>query len=150
MSKGVLLGATVAALALGLATRPARADFSACASAIEAKDIHQQIDLYTICLKRGGLVDTDVAGAFTNRGDDYWRLGEIDKALQDFTWAIQYDPNWPVAYEARARILASRGQCPQALADLRVAVRLAPRHPDVLASKAQVDAACPAPAKPPG
>ncbi len=150
MSKAILLGAAVTALALGLAARPAHADFSACASAFEAKDLHQQIDLYTICLKRGGLVATDVAGAFTNRGNDYWRLGEVDKALQDFTWAIQYDPNWPIAYEDRARILASRGQCPQALADLRVAVRLAPRHPDVLASKTQVDAACPSPANAPG
>ena len=150
MSKAILLGAAVTALALGLATRPARADFSACASAFEAKDLHQQIDLYTICLKHGGLVATDVAGALTNRGSDYWRLGEIDKAVQDFTWAIQYDPSWPVAYEDRAMILASRGQCPQALADLRLAVRLAPRHPGVLASKAQVEAACSAPAKSPG
>ena len=107
----------VAAAGLACTPMPARADFSACESALQAKDVHQQIALYSSCLKRGGLVATDIAGAFNNRGVDYRRIGDTDAALQDFTSSIQYDPNWPTAYVNRSYIEASRGKCEEALAD---------------------------------
>src|SRR5665213_772363 len=82
MSKTNVLFVVLAALTLAWAPMPARADFSACGSAYAAKDPHQQIDLYTNCLKHGGLMRTDVAGAFTNRGYVYYQLAEMEKALK--------------------------------------------------------------------
>lgn len=130
------------------AASPAYADFSACASAFEAKDQHQKIDLYTSCLKHGGLASTDVAGAFNNRGIAYENLGEIDKALQDYISATQYDPGWPNFRMNRARAEARKGQCPEALADLKALQKMAPHRKEFEAIVAQIQTACPVDSKP--
>jgi tetratricopeptide (TPR) repeat protein len=140
---GVLLA--VAALA----AKPARADFSACSAALAAKDPHQQIDLYTGCLKHGGLTSTDVAGAFNNRGVGYEQVGEPDKALEDFTSAIQYYPGWALPRANRAGIEASRGRCADAMADIEVALKLERGNKQMLAEKARLAANCPIESKPP-
>ena len=141
--------AGILALAL-LATgaRPARADFSACESAFQAKDVHQQIVLYTGCLKHGGLTGTDVSSAFNNRGVAYEQIGEIDKAFADFTAAIQYDPNWPRAYENRAFIEAGRGKCDEAQADISHALKLAPHEKQYLDARDKLAGSCPIAPKP--
>jgi tetratricopeptide (TPR) repeat protein len=141
----------ISAVAAGLAVlpAPARADFSACAAAYASKDPHQQIDLYTTCLKHGGLVSTDVAGAFTNRGVAYAHIGDLDKALADFSAAIQYDPGWPLPYSNRAGLEAGRGQCAAALADMDAALKYAPHRKEFLEERARIQAGCPIAAKPP-
>ncbi len=68
MSRTIGFAGALALSLLALGSRPAHADFSACAAAYEAKDLHQKIDLYTSCLKHGGISSTDIAGAFNNRG----------------------------------------------------------------------------------
>ncbi len=139
------------AVALGLAllatgTRPARADFSACASALDATDPHQRISLYTTCLKHGGVPATDVSSAFNNRGVAYEEIGEVEKALQDFNAAIQYDPNWPNAYLGRAGIESGRGLCKEAVADIDKAIKMGPPRAPFLNRKAWVLATCADPA----
>ena len=141
----------VAAAATGLAwaPMPAHADFSACESAYASKDPQKQIELYTSCLKHGGLMKTDVAGALTNRGYVYYQLGELDKALADFTSAIQYDPNWPTAYMDRAYIEAGRGQCAEAQADIKAALKVAPHEKRYLDARERLAASCPTVSKTP-
>ena len=139
----------IAMAVLVCAPAPAHADFSACAAAFEAKDPHQQIDLYTSCLKHGGLGSTDVAGAFNNRGALYARLGDADHALQDYTSAIQYYSDWALPYGNRAGIEAGRGQCAQALGDMSKALKLEPRNKQLLEEKARIEASCPIISRPP-
>lgn len=127
---------------------PARADFSACASAYEAKDPRQQIDLYTTCLKRGGLMATDVAGAFNNRGVVHENLGEIDLALQDYISATQYDPSWPNFRLNRARAEVRLGQCAPALTDMKLALKMAPHRKEFLETNDRITATCPVDPKP--
>ncbi len=148
MSRGLaLIGMIVAGIVC--LSSPARADFSACASAYESKDLHQQIDLYTSCLKHGGLAGGDVAGAFNNRGIAYEQLGETDKALQDFIWATQYDPNWPAFRRNRAATEAQLGKCPEALADIDLALKLSPHNKALADEKARIVSGCPIISKPP-
>ena len=149
MLKALILVGGMALLALGCTATPSRADFSACASAYEAKDLHQQIDLYTTCLKHGGLPGDALAGAFNNRGIAYQRLGETDKALQDFIWATQYDPNWPQFRVNRAYGEAQLGKCPEALADIDIALKLSPHNKALVEDKARLVAGCPIVPKPP-
>ena len=149
MIRFVAMLSVVAALGATVFAGPAHADFSACAAAYAAKDPHQQIDLYTNCLKHGGLMRTDVAGAFTNRGYVYYQLGELDKALADFTSAIQYDPNWPTAYMDRAYIEAGRGQCAEAQADIKAALKVAPHEKRYLDARERLAASCPTVSKTP-
>ncbi len=146
MIKFLIPIAAVAAAGLACAPMPARADFSACGSALDAKDPHQQISLYSICLKHGGIPATDVSSAFNNRAVAYEQVGQIDKAFQDFTSAIQYDPNWPNPYVGRAGIESGRGRCKEAVADLDKALKLDPRRAPFLNRAAWVLATCDDPA----
>jgi tetratricopeptide (TPR) repeat protein len=149
MSRSVIIIAAIAACALASRPAPARADFSACSSAYAASDPHKQIELYTICLKHGGLTGTDVAGAFNNRGIAHEHLGEIDLALQDFISATQYDPNWPAFRANRARAEARKGQCAQAMADIDAALKFAPHREQLHEEKDHIAANCPVAPKPP-
>ena len=146
----VLPGAVAALSLAALAPSTARADFSACEGAYQANDPHQQIDLYTNCLKHGGLMRTDVAGAFNNRGIAHERLGEIDLALQDFISATQYDPNWPQFRINRASVEARLGQCAAAQADMDAVLKMAPRNKAYAERRAQIQMTCPILSKPAG
>jgi tetratricopeptide (TPR) repeat protein len=141
-----LIAALAFLAALGLAG-PALADFSACASAYSASDAKQQVDLYTICITKSGVTGADRAGAFNNRGLAYLRLGEDDKALQDFSWSIEADPNWGTAYVNRGRMYERRQDWAHALADLDKAGRLSPipARAEALQAEAQLLAGCPDP-----
>jgi tetratricopeptide (TPR) repeat protein len=144
-----LLVPAVAIAAGFLAWSPARADFSACASAIQASDPQKKVELYTICLKRGGLMATDAAGALNNRGIAYEHLGQTDQALQDFVSATQYDPSWPDFRFNRASAEAQKGQCAQALADMKLALKMAPHRKQYIEANERLTASCPVASKPP-
>ncbi len=148
MLRALTSALVIAVAALACAPAPARADFSACGSAYAANDPHKQIELYSICLKRGGLMSTDVAGALNNRGIAYEQTGETDKALQDFVLATQYDPSWPDFRFNRARGEAQKGQCTQALSDINTALKMAPHRQQFLEFKDRLAASCPIVSKP--
>lgn len=139
----------LAALLLVLQAQPARADFSSCASAYTASDPQKQIDLYTICLKKGGLMAGDVAGALNNRGIAYEHLGQTDQALQDFILATQYDPAFPEFRANRAGAEARKGQCAQALADMKLLLKMAPHRKQFIELNDRVTTSCPIDPKPP-
>ena len=148
MNKRLVALLTIVAGGVACAPVVAHADFSACASAFEAKDPQQQIALYTSCLKHGGLASTDVAGAFNNRGAIYAGLGDAGHALQDYTSAIQYYPGWALPYANRARVEAPRGLCAQAQGDISKALKLEPHNKQMLEEKARIEASCPSISKP--
>lgn len=139
---------TLIALAMLGAANPAFADFSACDAALGTDDPHKQIDLYTICLTKGGLGLTDMSGALTNRGVAYHQIGENDKALQDYTWAIEDDPNWGTAYIDRGDLYMQRGECVKAAADFEKAVKvsIASLRAPALNDEAWLYTTCPDPA----
>ena len=150
MTRTIALLGAIAALSLALQPTAAHADMSACGSAYTSKDPQKQIELYTLCLKHGGLVSTDIAGAFNNRGVAYEALGQIDNARQDFAQAVKYDPGWVQFRLNLASTEAQQGKCAEALADLKVALKLAPHRKEVLELKDRLAERCPAPANPPG
>ena len=120
--------AKLAGAAIGLAVvcsaGSAWADFSACDGGLRADTPEQKIKLYTLCIDKGGLPIVERAGAYNNRGNAYEQLGDVDKALQDFSWAIESDPNWPTSYLNRGGIYQSRGEWAKARADLDKAVQV--------------------------
>ncbi len=120
-----LLAALSFVVGLGCASG-ALADFSACDSAFRAHDSQQEITLWTSCLIKGGLPLQDRAGAFNNRGVAYERIGETDKAFNDFTWAIEADPRWATAYANRANIYVHRHEWAKAKADFEQGISVGP------------------------
>ncbi len=120
-----LLAALSFVVGLGYASG-ALADFSACDSAFRAHDSQQEITLWTSCLIKGGLPLQDRAGAFNNRGVAYERIGETDKAFNDFTWAIEADPRWATAYANRANVYMHRREWAKARADFEQGISVGP------------------------
>lgn len=58
------------------------------------------------------------------RGRAYWVVGNLNKAFDDFSAAIQLQPTSAIAYYYRARIYARYGQHDTAMADARKAMSL--------------------------
>ncbi len=112
------------ALALSMAAKPARADFSGCDTAIHTSDPREQVRLYTLCINSEG--GGNRAGGYNNRGVAYDQLGEVDNALSDFTNSIANDSKWATPYINRGRIYLARGERDKAEADFDRALKLQP------------------------
>jgi tetratricopeptide (TPR) repeat protein len=112
----------VAALAVA---GSAKADFSACESGYQERDLHEKIRLYTICITKGGLGRTDRAGALVNRGVAHETLGEYDQAFADFDRSIAENPDGGWGHLNRGQLHAARGQWTLARDDFETAGRIA-------------------------
>lgn len=71
--------------------------------------------------------DTDaLARAFFNRGRAWVARGDIQRAIQDLTQAIHFDPDHADAYNDRGTAFAAQGQYDRAIEDFAQAIRLDP------------------------
>jgi tetratricopeptide (TPR) repeat protein len=68
-----------------------------------------------------------MAVAWTNRGQTYRGLGQLDKALADCSKAIDLDPKLAIAWCSRGAVYLGLGQLDKALADCSKAIELGPR-----------------------
>ena len=68
------------------------------------------------------------AEAYNTRGAAYARTGDFDKAIGDFTTAVQIDPNNAAAYTNRALAYRQTGRNDLALADFNHALQSNPNH----------------------
>ena len=85
-----------------------------------------------LVLARSG--GSDVAG-YTNRGVRYARNKEYEKAIWEFTKAIEAQPDNPKNYENRAMAYRLSGKPAQALGDLSKIIELRPKDADAYAAK---------------
>ena len=71
--------------------------------------------------------------AYHNRGDAYGLKGDIDRAISDYTKAIELNPNYAPAYNSRARAYTRKGDYVRAVDDATKAGeltrKLRPRAP---------------------
>jgi tetratricopeptide (TPR) repeat protein len=68
--------------------------------------------------------DPNDVTAYHNRAIAYGLTGDIDRAIADYTKAIEIGPNNAAAYEHRGRAYASKGDYTKALADVMKASEL--------------------------
>jgi lipoprotein NlpI len=68
------------------------------------------------------------ANAYYNRGYEYWRKDEYDRAIADYSEAIRLDPSLTEAYNNRALSLYETGEYNRALPDYEKALQLDPKH----------------------
>jgi len=62
------------------------------------------------------------------RGRDAMEVGDTQAALDHFSALIDHSPDFAEAYNARAMVFYGEGDYGQAMADIRDALRLNPRH----------------------
>jgi tetratricopeptide (TPR) repeat protein len=69
---------------------------------------------------------SETANAYMERGNAYQNLNQTDKALSDWSRAIELDANFAAAFTARATYYRVSGDPAKALPDLNRSVELAP------------------------
>jgi tetratricopeptide (TPR) repeat protein len=89
--------------------------------------------------------DPNDATAYHNRAVAYGANGEIDRAIADYTKAIELTPDNAAAYDNRGRAYASKGDYTHAIADVTKASELVAKAtaPGVVAPRPPAAAAIP-------
>ena len=106
-------------------------DQSACNAGDKASDPLRKIDFYSRCLRFAPLDGETASVIFIKRGVAYTQIGDLDKALQDFTSAIKFDPEEPASYSDRAAIERTKGRYAETIADLEQAHHFRPSDSDM-------------------
>ena len=66
----------------------------------------------------------DLPVAYNNRGNAYFRKGEVDNAIKDLTTAIELNPVYATAYYNRGTAYKEKGELDNAIKDLTTAIEL--------------------------
>jgi lipoprotein NlpI len=80
----------------------------------------------TALIQSGQETDTNMAIAFTNRGNDYRHKGEYDRAIQDFDQALKLNPNYINALVRRGDAYSSKHDYDHAVQDFDQALKIDP------------------------
>jgi tetratricopeptide (TPR) repeat protein len=110
---------TILAASLGLVATAALADSKS--DCLDSKDHDLRIKGCSVLLQRN---PKDVI-AYYNRGDAYGLKGDLDRAILDYTKAIELNPNYAPAYNGRGRAYTGKGDYAHAVADVTKGSELA-------------------------
>jgi tetratricopeptide (TPR) repeat protein len=141
----VLLGTLLLLAGCGTA---ASDPYAAAERAYEAGNYERAIELYTEAIPGSSKPEL-----FTNRGNCYWELGNVDAALEDYQGAIdrildltgdQKHPTLADPHFNRGYAYESTGRYREAIADYEQALRCDASYPEVKNNLAWVLATCPA------
>jgi tetratricopeptide (TPR) repeat protein len=111
---------STAALAESLWLESATALADKKSDCLNSKDHYLRIDACSAMIQRN---PKDVV-AYHNRGDAYGLMGDIDRAIADYTKAIDLNPNYAPAYYSRGRAYTRKGDYIRAVADVTKAGEL--------------------------
>jgi tetratricopeptide (TPR) repeat protein len=71
--------------------------------------------------------DSEPSMAYNNRGYSWFRQHDLERAIADFTRAVQLNPKLLLAYHNRSMACEMKGDAARALADLNEVIRLDPK-----------------------
>ena len=86
------------------------------------------IEFFTFVIEAGNISKRDLAHAFYSRGNSFYYLGELERAIQEFSRALVLDPENANAYYNRANAYADLGEHGAAVEDYSAAIWLEPDH----------------------
>lgn len=84
---------------------------------------------------QSGVQGSNLAIAYTNRGIAFDARNDIDRAIIDFSKAIQIMPDYSIAYYNRGVAYSETGDLDRAIADFDRAIQLDPDDPDAYDSR---------------
>lgn len=86
------------------------------------------LGFFTAISPASGQSSNTNAVTYYNRGLEFQRKGNIDKAIADYTQAIRHDPSYTQAYNYRGFAYYNKNEYDRAIADFSLAIRLAPKN----------------------
>jgi len=92
------------------------------------------ITLWTHCIR----IDNQAPVAYYNRAVIHHRNGEIDKALADYSGAIESNPDYFEAYNNRGLIYEKMGCIDKAISDYNMSILLEPNEADAYFNRANL------------
>jgi tetratricopeptide (TPR) repeat protein len=122
------VASVVVAVILAGPVPPAAADNVA--DCVQSADPAQSISGCTKAIACRGGKGRDVAWAHNNRGGAYANKGDFDRAIADYTRAIDLKPDYAVAYYNRGFSYRHKGDDDRAIADWSKALALKPDFAD--------------------
>lgn len=109
--RGLLLGATLIVVALGLLT------WQKCGIWSDSVTLYDEVCRWY----------PRVPAAFQHRGQVLAERREYERAIADFTYSLKLNPKFTAAYNSRGNIYFSRGEKALAYKDFLIAVKFGPR-----------------------
>jgi tetratricopeptide (TPR) repeat protein len=116
---------STAALAEGLWLESTAALVDKKSDCLDSKDRDVRIEGCSAIIQH----DPNDVVAYRNRGDAYRLRGDIDRAISDYSKAIELNPNYAPAYNGRGRAYISKGDYVHAVADVTKAGELTRKGP---------------------
>lgn len=86
------------------------------------------IGYYTGVIEFGGGTKAELGNAFYNRGNAFYYLGVLEKAIEDYSRAIVLNPDQAEIFYNRANSYADLGDHERAIEDYSQAIRLKPNY----------------------
>ena len=105
-----------------------RIDPAPCVAAAAANDDDRIIGLCGALLDNEKTDKADRIKALVARGGAFARKDMTDRAIADYTVALQLDPSQASTFNARGELWRKKGDRPKALADFGAALKLNPDH----------------------
>jgi len=126
-----VLWAVLAPSAWATGTEPAkdlRIDPAPCVAAATANDDDRTVSLCGALIDNEKTDKADRIKALIARASAYGRHDTIDRAIGDYSVALQLDPALADILNARGELWRKKGDRPKALADFGAAIKLNPNH----------------------
>ena len=105
-----------------------RIDPAPCVAAAAANDDDRTVSLCGALIDNEKTDKADRIKALIARGAAYGRHDTIDRAIGDYSVALQLDPGLADILNARGELWRKKGDRPKALADFGAALKLKPNH----------------------
>jgi tetratricopeptide (TPR) repeat protein len=105
-----------------------RTDSAPCVAAASAGDDDRTIGLCGALIGNEKTDKADRIKALIVRAAAYGRKDMTDRAIGDYTVALQLDPSLASIFNARGELWRKKGDRPKALADFGAAIKLNPNH----------------------
>jgi tetratricopeptide (TPR) repeat protein len=118
-------------------------DAKAAFEAVKRGDYGMAIRLYTKAIASGDLSQENLCAAYNNRGTAWKNKGDYDRAIADYSKAIELDPQYALAYYNRGIAWKNKRDYGRAMADYNKLIELDPKEAAPYNSLAWLLAVCP-------
>ncbi|MDD5774411.1 MAG: tetratricopeptide repeat protein [Candidatus Omnitrophica bacterium] len=101
----------------------------------QKKDYLHAIQLYSEALN----LSVNNNQILNGRGIAYWKIGNHQEAINDFSKIISNDANYYKAYFNRSGVHLSNGKTTEALEDINTAIKISPNYPKAILRRAWIN-----------